>query len=324
MTENHYDVPKWAGTPAPGLHLDVVKDGKLIQKLMIDEKKCYLFGRNPNLCDVCIDHASCSRVHSALVYHKHLERAFLVDLGRAHGTYIGNIRIEAETPTQLPVDTTFHFGASTRYYTLREKSKKGSDGPGEDGELNLPDNEVELDSLTEYNTASNKKISMIGIGDELRKKRKRNAVCFKEEDDIINPEDIDPTVGKFRNLVQTAIVPRKKLKVEDGGSDNSYGGSRMSGILRPGTSSEDHDNTSSGKASTFNPLLSNSLSIKLGIQLPNPAPALEDEQAEFSEEDEHALEGPHPPSDHESEDPLTGKKKKYAKEAWPGKMSGLF
>ena len=48
---------------------------------MIDQKKCYLFGRNPQMCDFCIDHASCSRVHSALVWHKNLNRAFLVDLG---------------------------------------------------------------------------------------------------------------------------------------------------------------------------------------------------------------------------------------------------
>ena len=48
---------------------------------MVDEKKCYLFGRNNQLNDFLIDHASCSRVHSALVYHKHLNRAFLVDLG---------------------------------------------------------------------------------------------------------------------------------------------------------------------------------------------------------------------------------------------------
>lgn len=48
---------------------------------MVDEKKCYLFGRNQQLNDFCIDHASCSRVHAALVYHKHLNRAFLVDLG---------------------------------------------------------------------------------------------------------------------------------------------------------------------------------------------------------------------------------------------------
>lgn len=48
---------------------------------MIDEKNCYLFGRNPTLTDFCIDHQSCSRVHAALVWHKHLNRAFLVDLG---------------------------------------------------------------------------------------------------------------------------------------------------------------------------------------------------------------------------------------------------
>ena len=57
------------------------QDGKLIQKLMIDEKKCYLFGRNPQMNDFTIDHGSCSRVHAALLWHKHLERSFLVDLG---------------------------------------------------------------------------------------------------------------------------------------------------------------------------------------------------------------------------------------------------
>lgn len=70
-----------AGKPPVGLHLDVLKGDKLIQKLMIDEKKCYLFGRNSQMNDFCIDHASCSRVHAAFVYHKHLHRAFLVDLG---------------------------------------------------------------------------------------------------------------------------------------------------------------------------------------------------------------------------------------------------
>jgi hypothetical protein len=33
------------------------------------------------MSDFCVDHSSCSRVHAALVYHKHLNRAFLVDLG---------------------------------------------------------------------------------------------------------------------------------------------------------------------------------------------------------------------------------------------------
>jgi len=70
-----------AGKPPTGLHLDVLKDEKLVQKLMVDEKRCYLFGRNSQMNDFCIDHASCSRVHSAFVYHKHLNIAYLVDLG---------------------------------------------------------------------------------------------------------------------------------------------------------------------------------------------------------------------------------------------------
>lgn len=52
----------------------------VLQKLIIDEKKYYLFGRNPDMCDFTIDHQSCSRVHAALVYHKHLKRVFLMDL----------------------------------------------------------------------------------------------------------------------------------------------------------------------------------------------------------------------------------------------------
>merc|ERR1739842_275066 len=173
---NHYEIPKWAGKPPVGLHLDVAKGDKLFQKLMIDEKKCYLFGRNPQLNDCCIDHASCSRVHSALVYHKHLNIAFLVDLGSTHGTFIGNIRLESSKPTQLPINSTFHFGASTRMYTLRERPQtapkpvmeelermtEDSDG----GLLGLPETETELDNLTEFNTAHNRRISMLGISED--------------------------------------------------------------------------------------------------------------------------------------------------------------
>ena len=92
---------------------------------MIDEKKCYLFGRNPQINDFTVDHNSCSRVHAALVYHQHLGRAFLVDLGSTHGTFIGNVHVEKNKPTQLPIDSNFHFGASTRQYIIRERPQAG-------------------------------------------------------------------------------------------------------------------------------------------------------------------------------------------------------
>ncbi|XP_076037438.1 nuclear inhibitor of protein phosphatase 1 isoform X2 [Oratosquilla oratoria] len=301
-------------------------------KLMIDEKKCYLFGRNPQLNDFCIDHASCSRVHSALVYHKHLNMAFLVDLGSTHGTYIGKICLEANKPTQLPVNSTFHFGASTRKYTIRERPQtapkpvmeelermtEDSDG----GLLGLPETETELDNLTEFNTAHNRRISMLGIGEDepqprSRKRHKFN-VCFKDEEDVINPEDIDPSVGKFRNLVQTTVVPTKKRRLDVTGLGAGGDGAMRSissatlarsdsglyGDLPP----EQHSHTATHSHSMFSSLIS----AKLGLPLPNPAP-----EVELAPAPEPAPEVP--PHLQVAVDPDEPKKKKYAKEAWPGK-----
>lgn len=60
------------------------------------------------------------------------------------------------------------------------------------------------------------------------KKQKRN-VSFNEEVDIINPEDIDPTIGRFRNLVKSTIVPnanaqprKLKLQIPDDSKSHIY------------------------------------------------------------------------------------------------------
>ncbi|GLH08615.1 Nuclear inhibitor of protein phosphatase [Gryllus bimaculatus] len=351
---NHYDVPSWAGKPPVGLHLDVLKGDKLIQKLMIDEKKCYLFGRNPQLNDFCIDHASCSRVHSALVYHKQLNRAFLVDLGSTHGTFIGSLRLEAHKPTQLPIDSTFHFGASTRYYIIRERPQTGSrpiieeleknSEEAEGGLLGLPETETELDNLTEFNTAHNRRISMLGIPDEeirpTSRKRKKKLLTFSEEEEVINPEDVDPSVGRFRNMVHTTVIPTKRQRIDGVGPTSGLTGSSEDRItmmkhLHPSAmvphlyqdlppeagahSNSGVPNAAAGMGmSHSNPLMfSSSLASRLGLTLPNPAPEVE------------MAPPPLPPA------PLPGapgavsaaaaelshepKKKKYAKEAWPGK-----
>ncbi|XP_063614716.1 LOW QUALITY PROTEIN: nuclear inhibitor of protein phosphatase 1-like [Penaeus indicus] len=380
---NHYEIPKWAGKPPVGLHLDVAKGDKLIQKLMIDEKKCYLFGRNPQLNDFCIDHASCSRVHCSLVYHKHLNMAFLVDLGSTHGTYIGNIRLEGNKPTQLPVNSTFHFGASTRMYTLRERPQtapkpvmeelermtEDSDG----GLLGLPETETELDNLTEFNTAHNRRISMLGIGEDEPKQRGRKRhkfnVSFKDEEDVINPEDVDPSVGRFRNLVQTTVVPSKKRRLDIGGLVSSSSGrdeglsrgmmqfhpsvgrfrnlvqttvvpskkrrldigglvssssGRDEGLSRGMMQFQRNDNLygdlppeQHGHGGSHHSMFSSLLSSKLGLPLPNPAPEVSVDMVELAPPEPVAPEVP--AHLQVAVDPDEPKKKKYAKEAWPGK-----
>ena len=68
--------------------------------------------------------------------------------------------------------------------------------------------------MTEFNTAHNRRIAVMGdIADAplnpLKRKRRNAHVRFNEEEDVINPEDIDPSVGRFRNLVQTTVIPAK-------------------------------------------------------------------------------------------------------------------
>lgn len=241
--KNGFQVPKWAGKPPSGLHLDVMKDGKMFQKLMIDDKNCYFFGRNKDTVDFVTDHASCSRVHAALVWHKHLNRSFIIDLGSAHGTHIGSIRLDANKPQQVFIDSELKFGASTRTYIIREKPQANKHFPSmltnsntnlndsiakEDNEdyhnnslnssLALPETEAELDNLTEFNTAHNKRISQIVVENNtpsisIAPKKKKKCVSICEEEDVINPEDIDPSVGRFRNMIQTTVfIPNKKKR----------------------------------------------------------------------------------------------------------------
>lgn len=42
-------------------------------------------------------------------------------------------------------------------------------------------------------------------------KKKKKIVSFNDEEDVINPEDVDPTVGRFRNMIQTTIVIPNKV-----------------------------------------------------------------------------------------------------------------
>ena len=156
---------------------------------------------------------------------------------------------------------------------------------------------------------------MLGISDDEKnnKKRKGSFVRFKEEDEIINPEDVDPNVGRFRNLVQTSVIPHKKQRTESSQlSMIHYDKSAI--VARPSTGTSD-----SSSHHNNNLLFSTSLSAKLGIHLPNPAPDV-DLDNPIDEIFQPSSIGPNEFIDvNQSSEP---KKKKYAKEAWPGKKQG--
>ena len=91
---------------------------------------------------------------------------------------------------------------------LKEEQESGDNL---DSSFLLPEEEEELDNLTELNTARNKKITELKVEDPIgpEKKNKRKSVSFNNEEDVINPEDVDPSIGKFRNVCQVTIIPSK-------------------------------------------------------------------------------------------------------------------
>ena len=155
---------------------------------------------------------------------------------------------------------------------------------------------------------------MLRVGDteatQRGSKRKNKSVNFKEEEEIINLEDIDDSVGKFRNLVQSSVVvPNKRFK-----SDHSFVASTSSA------------SDSSSKSFLFdqksqNSFLSDSLSMKLNFNLPNSAPAVNFNIDETVNKTDKSL------AFATSIGPTCrpGEKKKvYAKEAWPGREKQSF
>ncbi|KAA3675195.1 nuclear inhibitor of protein phosphatase 1 [Paragonimus westermani] len=349
-------------------------------------------------------------VDSVLVWHKFLNRAFLIDLGSAHGTFIGKIRLEAHKPQQVPLDSELHFGASTRVYVIRERPNplyNGSLGNSESGTANtegtnpmgpenrssssfmddpnfgsnslLPQSEVELDNLTEFNTAHNRRIASIvdvtsnssSLGLAKSGKRKHYNVHFSDADEVINPEDVDPSIGRFRNLVQETFIPNKRAK-------GSHEGAFL-GVAAPETPEQPirtmnttvrvvPNGAHTGSSSTNSLMSANalfgptySLAAKLGLPLPNLAPEIESEPREPTLPPTLAMLHAHAHSrpgtlttslpdgrqtgrlsasdilgtDADGQIGVVGlesglvepefpKRKKYAKEAWPGKRPGFL
>lgn len=181
----------------------------------------------------------------------------------------------------------------------------------------LPENEEEVDQITLFNTAHNRKISTLGISENIvvKKGLKRKQVHFNDDEIIINPEDVDASIGRFRNLVQSTVIPmsNKRMRLDNSGNF---------GLNSSSSSSSSNEQ----KHILHHPIMSAppivSLYSGLGepeiskFLLPNPAPEIDSiktsssssSQLPFKHDDDYPI-GDY---DHEP------RKKKYKKETWHG------
>lgn len=121
----------------------------------------------------------------------------------------------------------------------------------------------------------------------MKNKRKRKGVQFNEDEIVINPEDIDPSIGRFRNLIQSTVVPvaAKRSRLSDNvnsmGLSTSPSSSKTlqhSHSLVPSLYHGIDDHQMDGRGGVAGggfmdmDTTPSGLTTKLGIILPNPAP----------------------------------------------------
>ena len=173
--------------------------------------------------------------------------------------------------------------------------------------------------MTEFNTAHNRRITILGVSstddhDKLRKKRKKHEVTFQEDEEVINPEDVDPSIGRFRNLVQTTVIPNSLLGQHKRTSRQTSKNHLNLKYTRPAITGL-YDDLEQNHSNDYR--LIGIYNTSIGLNLPNSAPEITTEAPVDTTGHSYPIEMDE--SYAETDHCFEPKKKKYAKEAWPGR-----
>ncbi|CAG9802787.1 unnamed protein product [Chironomus riparius] len=130
-----YAEPPEAKKPKRRWRLYPFKGETALPVLYIHRQSGYLIGRDRKICDVAVDHPSCSKQHAALQFRlvpyeredgstgKRV-RPYIIDLESANGTFVNNKQIEAKKYVELLEKDVIKFGFSSREYVLLHESSK--------------------------------------------------------------------------------------------------------------------------------------------------------------------------------------------------------
>jgi protein phosphatase 1D len=119
-----YTEPEWGGNISnEDYSLEVLKDGVIAEKILLNTKSFYIFGRLSN-CDVQMNHPSSSRYHAILQYRlqpteKSSKGFYIYDLGSTHGTFLNKNRIKSKVYAPIKVGQFFKIGGSSRLLILQ-------------------------------------------------------------------------------------------------------------------------------------------------------------------------------------------------------------
>uniref|UniRef100_A0AAG5D6X1 FHA domain-containing protein n=1 Tax=Anopheles atroparvus TaxID=41427 RepID=A0AAG5D6X1_ANOAO len=138
-----YAEPPGARKPKRRWRLYPFKGEQTLPTLYIHRQSCYLIGRDRKVCDLPVDHPSCSKQHAVLQYRlvpyqkddgstSQRVRPYIIDLESANGTFVNNKKIEPKRYVELLEKDVLKFGFSSREYVLLHENSK-EDNEDDDG-----------------------------------------------------------------------------------------------------------------------------------------------------------------------------------------------
>merc|ERR1712066_46681 len=133
-----YAEPPEARIPKRRWRFYVFKGDEVLPTLHIHRQSAYLVGRDRKVCDLPVDHPSCSKQHAALQYRLISKKKndgsegskvlpYIIDLGSSNGTFLNNTKIEAKRYYELKEKDVLKFGFSTREYVLLHENSGEDD-----------------------------------------------------------------------------------------------------------------------------------------------------------------------------------------------------
>jgi smad nuclear-interacting protein 1 len=91
-----------------------------LDTLNISKQSCYLIGKDDRICNIVVNHDSCSRQHAVIQFRKvnNIIRPYIMDLESTNGTSLNKSTIEAARYFELKHYDIVNFGFSTRDYVI--------------------------------------------------------------------------------------------------------------------------------------------------------------------------------------------------------------
>jgi len=217
-----YLEPSWGGLPDKPYHLEILKNGTIVDTVKLENKSFFTIGRLP-VCDVPFEHPSLSRYHAVLQFKTNPSPEkpvgfYLFDLDSTHGSFHNKKKCFPKTFYRLRVGHMLKFGGSTRTVLLQ--------GPEDDEEEESDLSVTELKALAaekaqkkaEEEQERIKKLEEMEAAEEGRRNEELSkGISWGMEDDAMDDEKFpDMQKNPFAELANNEDLyiedPKKALR----------------------------------------------------------------------------------------------------------------